>query len=205
MLRKYEHDFPIKSYQDLQTALAHCTSAKNALSLKQGYSPDILTFGKTVRVPASVTSDYNLPSHLLADEETQEGILFRNKLARREAARKAFHMTDNDMSLRRAILRRTRPDRGMYHPGTWFMIWRQTPTTQGWFGPARVIQQERQHCVWCNHMGNLIKISPEHIRETSEQEKERISQNLHPIQDFESEREPTKGTKRLTIVENRSA
>ena len=201
MLRKYEHDFPIKSYQDLQTALAHCTSAKNALSLRHGYSPDILTFGKTVRVPASVTSDYNLPSHLLADEETQEGILFRNKLARREAARKAFHMTDNDMSLRRAILRRTRPDRGMYHPGTWVMMWRQTPTTQGWFGPARVIQQEGQHCVWCNHMGNLIKISPEHIREISEQEKEQIPQKLHPIQDLELEQEPTRGTRRQTIIE----
>ena len=78
--------FPIASYQDLQVALAQCTSSKNALSLKSGYSPDVLTFGKTLRVPASITSDYSLPSHLLAEEDTQQGIQFREKLAKREAA-----------------------------------------------------------------------------------------------------------------------
>ena len=67
-----------------------------------------------------------------------------------------------------------------------------------------VIQQEGQHCVRRNHMGNLIKISPEHIREISEQEKEQIPQNLHPIQDLESE-QPTKSNKRLYSRDYRSA
>ena len=178
MLRKYEQDFPIVSYQDLQVALAQCTSSKNALSLKSGYSPDVLTFGKTLRVPESITSDYSLPSHLLAEEDTQQGIQFREKLAKREAARKAFHLPDNDANLRRAMLYRTRPHRGTYPAGTWVMIWRQTPSTRGWIGPARIIQQEGQHCIWCNHVGNLVKVSPEHVREVSALEQLDIPQTL---------------------------
>ena len=62
MLKKYEQEHPIQSYTDLQTALSHCTSPKNALSQKQGYSPETLIFGKGTRIPASVSSDEQLPS-----------------------------------------------------------------------------------------------------------------------------------------------
>lgn len=187
MLKKYEQEHPITSYTNLQTALSHCTSAKNALSQKQGYSPETLVFGKGSRIPASISSDEQLPSHLLADDDTQEGIRFREKLAYREAARRAFHCADNSSALRRAVLRRSCPHRGSYDRGTWVMLWRQTPTQRGWFGPARVIQQEGPHCLWCNHAGSLVKIAPEHVRPVSAMEAQHIPRALSPIAGIEGE------------------
>lgn len=141
MLSKYELEYPINNYSDLQKALAQCTSAKNALSQRNGYSPGMLVFGKAIKVPGSISSDENLPSHLLADEETQQCIQFRQKLAVRKAARRAFHAADNCLALRRAMLRRTRPSRGSYEAGAWVMFWKQTTNQRGWFGPARVLLQ----------------------------------------------------------------
>ena len=66
-----------------------------------------------------------LPSHLLADAETAQGIQFRKQLAFRESARRAFHSADNDAALRRALLRRSNPHRGNYQPGEWVMSWRE--------------------------------------------------------------------------------
>ena len=167
MLSKYEEDHPIESFQELQTALAQCTAAKNACSLKHGFAPEVLVFGKGLRTPGSLSSDEQLPAHLTAISENAHGIEFRKVLSFRESARKAFYDADNNMSIRRAALRRTRPDRGQYEPGEWVMYWRKSETKQGWLGPAKVVQQDAQHSVFCLHLGTLIRAAPEHIRPVS--------------------------------------
>lgn len=79
--------------------------------------PETLAFGKATRLPGSICSDTQIPAHLLANSEMSQGIRFREQLAKREAARKAIHAADNDSSLRRSLLRRTRPGRGpIYSP-----------------------------------------------------------------------------------------
>lgn len=90
MLSKFEKEHPISSYQDLENALWWCTQAKNACSLKRGYAPEVLVLGKHTKLPGSVTGDELLPAHLLADSETAQGLKFREQLACREHARKAF-------------------------------------------------------------------------------------------------------------------
>ena len=74
MLSKYELDHPINTYNDLQVALAMCTAAKNACSLRHGFSPEVLVFGKGLRVPASITGDDDLPAHLTATSDHAQGI-----------------------------------------------------------------------------------------------------------------------------------
>ena len=167
MLSKYEEDHPIDTFVELQTALAHCTAAKNACSLRNGFPPEILVFGKGLRMPGSLASDEMLPAHSAAITENAHGIRFRQTLAMRESARKAFHDADNNMSLRRAALRRSRPDRGHYSPGEWVMYWRQSEVKQGWQGPAKVIQQDGTNTVFCVHMGNMVRVAPEHVRPVS--------------------------------------
>ena len=120
MLSKYEAEHPITSYQELGEALWWCVQAKNACSLRKGFAPEVLVLGKHTRIPGSISSDELLPAHLLADSEIQ----FRRQLACREAARRAFHQADNDASLRRALLRRSRPGHSAYQPGKWVMVWR---------------------------------------------------------------------------------
>ena len=46
MLDKYDSDFPINSYSELQSALIHSSQAMNACSRKYGYAPEVLVFGK---------------------------------------------------------------------------------------------------------------------------------------------------------------
>ena len=88
MLSKYEVERPIQTGHDLQIALAHCTQAKNSLSIRKGYPPEVLVLGKQTRLCGSVCSDNQLPAHALADAESCHGLLFRQNLARREAARR---------------------------------------------------------------------------------------------------------------------
>ena len=167
MLSKYEEDHSVDTFQELQTALAHCTAAKNACSLRNGFAPEVLVFGKGLRVPGSLASDDMLPAHSAAIAENAHGIRFRQTLAMRESARKAFFEADNNMALRRAALRRSRPDRGQYSPGEWIMYWRKSEVKQGWNGPAKVIQQDGPHSIFCVHMGSMIRVAPEHVRPVS--------------------------------------
>lgn len=166
MLSKFEKEHPISSYQDLENALWWCTQAKNACSLKRGYAPEVLVLGKHTKLPGSVTGDELLPAHLLADSETAQGLKFREQLACREHARKAFIEADNDAALRRAILRRACPHRQNYLPGEWVMIWKQGKGALPgmWHGPMKIVVHENAQTVWTTMSSKLFRVAPEHVR-----------------------------------------
>ena len=176
MLNKYQEDVAITNYHDLQQALWHCIQAKNACSLRRGFAPEVLVLGKHTRLPGSICGDEQIASHTLAESDVQQGQLFRENLAKREAARKAFWAADNHSAIRRAILRRTRPSRGHYNPGEWIMMWKKTDDPKGkWIGPAKVITQEGTQTVWCTLSGRLFRCSPEQVRPVSAFEARQIS------------------------------
>ena len=174
MLQKIDREFPINSYSQLQRCLWHATQAKNANSLRKGFSPEILVFGKALRLPGSICGDDQLPAHGLADSETSQGIQFREQLNLRESARKAFHQADNSASLRRALLRRSRPHRGHFQAGEWIMLWKTMGNQKGWFGPLQVVVQENDHVVWLSWCGKLYRGAPENIRPVSAYEARNI-------------------------------
>ena len=151
----------------MQQALTHCTMAKNACSLKQGYSPETLVFDRGLQVPGSIVGDDTLPAHARADSKDQQGIRLRDMLAKRETARKAFHAADNDTALRREALRRDRPHRGAYSPGKWVMVWKSSSNKGSWIGPVKVIIQDGNNTVFCNNMGSIVRAAPGHIRPVS--------------------------------------
>ena len=168
MLNKYQEEVAITSYHDLQQALWHCVQAKNACSLRRGFAPEVLVLGKHTRLPGSVSGDDQIASHSLVESDLQQGQAFRENLAKREAARKAFWAADNSAAIRRAVLRRTRPSRGHYNPGEWIMMWKKTEDPKGkWIGPAKVIIQEGSQTVWCTLSGRLFRCSPEQVRPVS--------------------------------------
>ena len=174
MLSKYDIEHAIVTGSDLQQALAHCTQAKNALSIRKGYAPEVLVLGKHTRLPGAVCSDSQLPAHALADSEHCHGLLFRENLAKRETARRAFHVADNDAVLRRAILRRSRPSRQWFQKGEWVMVWRGG-LNSGWQGPMRVIIQENAQVVWMSQHGKIYRHAPEHVRPVTSLESRQIS------------------------------
>jgi hypothetical protein len=129
MLNKVDLEYPVGTYDDLLQALIQCTSAKNSLSIRRGYSPEVLVFGKCSKVPGSLSSTEGESSLASTDGEDALGIAFRRNLALRERARTAFHEADSDLPLRRACLRRARPTRDAYEPGEWVMMWQ--PSVKG--------------------------------------------------------------------------
>ena len=176
MLNKLDQDQEISSFAELQQALIQCTHAKNSLSIRKGYAPEVLVFGKQSKLPGSIVSCEELSSHASANREDAHGIEFRQKLALRERARVAFHRADNDMALRRAILRRSRPDRQGYQPGEWVMMWQPQSDNQGhWFGPLKVVQQEDNLSIWATKGGRLHRRAPEHVRPVCAAEARQIS------------------------------
>ncbi|CAL1139313.1 unnamed protein product [Cladocopium goreaui] len=136
-------------------------------------------------IKSSLTGDDELPTHAKACEETSEGLRFREMLARRETARRAFHSADNDMSLRRAALRRERPHRGSYEAGEWVMVWKVVSNQGSWYGPAKVIQQDGSNAVFCNNMGSILKAAPEHVRPVSA-----VEARLIPLDQIAGDNEP---------------
>ena len=156
MLRKFELEHVIDNYQDLQRALFWCVQAKNANSLRKGYAPEVLVLGKHTRLPGSICSDEMLPAHLLANSETSHGISFRNQLAFRESARKAFFSADNDQAIRKSFLRRSHR----------VMVWKEGKGAyQGyWQGPMRVVVHENAQVVWTTMASKLFRTAPELIR-----------------------------------------
>ena len=170
MLQKIDLEKPIQTYHELQQALTQCTSAKNCLSQKGGYTPQMLVFGKHPRIPGSVIGDESLPAHCLAeDEESYHGRRFKEQLELRTLARMAFHKADNDAALRRAMLRRTCPYRGRYENGDIVMCWRAGQGTKPgrWSGPMKVIVQDGDHTVWTTLSGQLYRMAPENVRPAS--------------------------------------
>eukprot|EP00435_Cladocopium_sp_Y103_P060444 s1568_g22.t1 len=181
MLSKVDLEYPVDTYMDLQQSLVQCTQAKNALSIRRGFTPEILVFGKSSRLPGSLTSSENDTSLASADRDDAHGISFRKSLALREKARTAFHQADNDMSLRRAYLRRTRPDRMAYKPGEWIMMWQPDKTSGYWFGPLKVVNQESNFSIWATQSGKLYRRAPEHARPVCSSEARMI-----PIDDVDN-------------------
>lgn len=133
----------------------------------------------------SIISDSSLASHTAALEESPEGLRFREELALRERARRAFASIDNQEVLRRAMVHRSRPARGNYSKGDRVMIWKKYGEIDGqWQGPMQVVIQESHQVMWVTSNGKLYRIAPEHVGPLSTMEeithKPLITQEIRP-------------------------
>ena len=148
----------------------------------------LLVFGKGIRVPGSVTSDPSISAHAMAISNLPGGVRFRQDLAVREAARKAFAAVDNDQTMRSAIVQRSRPHRGFFEKGEWVMMWKKKGESDGdWVGPMQVMLQESQMVVSATRQHKLYRVAPEHVRTLSAMEEFRNTpdmNNTHPQSPF---------------------
>ena len=124
MLDKYQADHDVNNSEEFLDALQHCVSAKNSLSRHRGFSPEILVLGKSRHDPFSNCSDDNHHSWTEQGDTSR----FHQNLNRRVAARKAFIDADHDMKVRRAVHRRSRPDRDVFSVGQHELNWTKPST-----------------------------------------------------------------------------
>lgn len=77
MLKEIDAEQPIDTYDQLRTALSHATGTKNQWSRHRRYPPEMLVFGKGVRIPGSITSDPTIAAHATALSNMPDGARFR--------------------------------------------------------------------------------------------------------------------------------
>jgi hypothetical protein len=189
MLDRMNAEVPIKDNADFSRALRQVFNAKNTMSRIKGYTPEQAVLGFARRLPASIISGESASSHVLATAEGHESDKFRKTLDLRCSARKAFVEADNSSSLRRALLRRSRPLRDPYEVGDWVLYWRKVGGNMRrergkWHGPARVAVVESSKVIWLTHANRLIRASPEQLRAASFRE-------WKAVQSTEEARHPT--------------
>ena len=192
MLSRIDTEKPIFDSEAFRRALVQVCIAKNTLARSSGYSPEQAVLGVSRKLPGSVHGDEQAAGHLLAMGESPESDQFREALELRTAARKAFVETDNSATLRRVLLRRSRPIRSDFEVGDLVLYWKRKGGNMRrergkWFGPARVVMVEGKRIVWLVHATKLVRASPEQLRAASMREwKEIRDQPEHrvPVQDW---------------------
>ena len=192
MLDRMDAETPIETPEQFQECLIQAVCAKNALSRVKGYTPEQAVLGISRRLPASVVSDTSQASHTMAADVSPESERFRAALERRSQARKAFIEADNCSSLRRALLRKTRPIREPYEEGDWGLYWRRRGGNMRrergrWYGPARIVQVEGKRVVWLVHANQVVRASPEQLRPASSREWRAVQQTeeaMHPVKEW---------------------
>ena len=172
MLDRMNAEIPIKDRNDFQKGLRQVFNAKNTMSRVHGYTPEQAVLGFARRLPASILSGESAASHTLAAAEGPDSDRFRQSLELRCSARKAFVEADNCSSLRRALLKRSRPLREPFEVGDWVLYWKKVGGNMRrergrWYGPARVVVVEGTKVVWLSHASRLIRASPEQLRPAS--------------------------------------
>ena len=177
ILDKMDQEKALETDEELETALSFATQTQNRWSRNKGYPPEVLVCGKLSKMPGSIMSDGSKASHAIAMQDSPEGIQFRERLAFRERARKAFCEVDNQQSLRRALNQRSRPQRTVYNTGDWVMAWRKDSQ---WLGPLKVVLQEDKNVIWAVLGNKLFRLAPEHARPLSAVEE--VHQSQMPTQ-----------------------
>eukprot|EP00435_Cladocopium_sp_Y103_P063936 s917_g25.t1 len=175
MLTAMDLENPIDSVDEFSRCLRQAFAAKNSMGQTRGFSPEQALLGKARSLPGSLMSDEQTSAHSLLDADTPDGMRFREDLARRERARRAFISADNDKSIRRALLRRPRIANFSFEKGDWVLYWRRHKgNLKGdrgrWYGPGQVVVCENKKVIWISHGGYLIRASPQQLRPASMRE-----------------------------------
>ena len=170
----WKHVWEKVSYQltitedEVELAVPIINAAKNDLRRRCGYSPSQWVFGKAPRVPEDL-QDPDGGGHVLWD--VSEDAKYQRQSAMRAAARVAFHESQTDGRLRKALLQRSRVATRPLEVGESVHFWHKPKNRRRgcWSGPAVIVGKEGGN-YWLSKGGRCRLTSAEHIRPTTAEE-----------------------------------
>ena len=153
---------------EVKMAATMVSSAKNSLRRRCGHSPAAWVFGREARVPPDL-KDPDGGERLSFDISTEAK--FQREAAIRASARIAFHKSEGDAKLRRALMQRARASTRPFEAGETVHYWNKPKDRrQGrWTGPAVIVGREGPN-YWIAQGGRCRLTSPEHLRPSGPEE-----------------------------------
>ncbi|CAE7492417.1 GIP [Symbiodinium natans] len=161
------HDMSI-SKNEAHLAATCVTSAKNQLRRRCGHSPFSWVFGRDPRMPEDLL-DPDSGEKVTWDVSAESK--FQRQMAVRSAARIAFHKSQGDDRLRKALMQRARTTSRPYEIGEPVHFWHQPKNRRRgrWAGPAVVVGNEGGN-YWISRNGRCRLTAPEHLRPSGPEE-----------------------------------
>ena len=174
MLSKAMERHVCKDHREWEELVDVVVFQKNRLLMRNGFSPIQRVIGFTPKIPGGLlsgdASNRSFPDKVRLGDE---GVVRAMKM--RKAASIAFHQTECEDALRRAISSGPRPFQN-FEVGEVVYFWRvgqgstRKPAPTYWHGPARVVMTDPPSTLWLSYQGTLVKASPERVRRTAEEE-----------------------------------
>ena len=164
---RVRHDLSITS-EEVHLAAAIVSSAKNELRRRSGHSPTEWVFGRHPRLPEDLKDPDN--GEKLSWDVTPES-QYQRAMAIRTGARLAFHHSQGDSQLRKALLQRARTTTRPIEVGETVHFWDQPKNRRRgrWAGPAVVVGREGSN-YWISRNGRCRLTAPEHLRPSGPEE-----------------------------------
>ena len=161
-----QHD--VEPRAAIETALIYVVPQINNVPNIHGYSATQWAFGQNPKLPGHLMDPDLTIAQLTPSQQMQE------KLQLKQQAATAVIQADNDMRLRRALLRQHQAQHHTYSTGQQVFYWRDAPGGAGpkirWKGPAVVVMVEDgragplTNIYWIAHGTTLLRASGEHLR-----------------------------------------
>ena len=148
--------------EEVQMAATAVSSAKNCLRRRCGHSPYAWIFGREGR---SIGDVLDPDSGGRVSFDVSDDARFQRLAAIRASARLAFHKSENDSRLRKALLQRARAATRPFENGEQVHYWSLPKNRrQGrWEGPGLIVGKEGQS--YCVSRGGRCRLTaPEHLR-----------------------------------------
>ena len=167
-------DFQVVSRQDMAVSLAAAVDAKNETLTRQGYSPNMLVFGKCISYPELLADDDIDPVTQAQAMDVDCEMARRSKM--RNQARQVLLRDDVQQKLKRALQRRPASQDHVYLPGQviYFYIPNMKPRYRQdhgrWRGPAVVIIQESHQKYYVSWRGRCLLLAAPNMRPASQEE-----------------------------------
>ncbi|CAE7307731.1 GIP [Symbiodinium sp. CCMP2592] len=164
---RVRHDLSITA-DEVSLAASLVSSAKNELRRRCGHSPTEWVFGRHPRLPEDLIDPDS--GEKVTWDVTPES-RYQRAMAIRTAARLAFHHSQGDSRLRKALLQRARTTTRPMEVGESVHFWDQPKNRRRgrWAGPAVVVGREGQN-YWISRNGRCRLTAAEHLRPSGPEE-----------------------------------
>ncbi|CAE7866875.1 RE1 [Symbiodinium sp. KB8] len=153
---------------EVHLAASMVSSAKNELRRRCGHSPTEWVFGRHPRLPEGL-ADPDSGQRVSWDVSPESQ--YQRAMAIRTAARIAYHHSQGDSRLRKALLQRARTAVRPMEVGETVHFWTQPKNRRRgrWLGPAVVVGREGEN-YWISRNGRCRLTAAEHLRPSGPEE-----------------------------------